>query len=166
MYLVLLKMMCSDPCTDWFARLGDLFYQLFHFAMCRTPSRDSTGTTSGLRPSVSSRASRLLLVLRRSAACATSMCGASHPRCNGLGVIGGGLQYTLVDRAAVWAPHRYQLTGVTDGQKPLRSLVGGSHLRGTIRPPGTHHVVPVPMASAAALNHAPVPTVMANANGQ
>ena len=37
--VVLLEMMCSDPCTDWFARLGDLFYQLFHFAMCRTLSR-------------------------------------------------------------------------------------------------------------------------------
>ena len=36
MYLVLLKMMISDPCTDWFARLRDLFYQLFHFARCRT----------------------------------------------------------------------------------------------------------------------------------
>ena len=95
MYLVLLEMMCSDPCTDWFARLGDLFYQLFHFAMCRTLSRLDARWSPTERP----RDTRASMLLRRSAACATSMCGASHPRCNGLGVIGGGLQYTLVDRA-------------------------------------------------------------------
>jgi hypothetical protein len=51
--VVLLEMMCSDPCTDWFARLGDLFYQLFHFAMCRTLSRLDAARWSrvALRPS-------------------------------------------------------------------------------------------------------------------
>ena len=63
------------------------------------------------------------------------------------------------------------------------SLVGGSHLRGGVTgvsiavsrvpdaPNGpfhrqaSHHAAPVPMAPAAALNHAPVATVIANANG-
>ena len=33
-------------------------------------------------------------------------------------------------------------------------------------PPSTHHAVPVPVAAAAALGHAPVATVLASANGQ